>query len=360
MHAAIGKTVRAAKAILDAYYGRLPDYSYFSGCSAGGRGAFNAAARYGDEYDGVLAGAPSRNMPGVLSGWAIGGQHVPPLPAKMGVLYDAQVAHCDARDGLVDGIISNPAACRFPVETLRCTAGSDGDTCLTEEEIAAVNAIRDDVELANGHKVYLGVGIGNPATGFGAFMPLAGPGSPVVLDFVNSAFLPYIVFSDPMYSTDTYDVDADLPAVRNVIEREFDFSANTSPLAQYLRSGKKLIVWHGAEDTLLSHRDTIRSFDSLVEVSGRHSANAQLYTPPDVQHCGGGPGADSFDLIAALATWVEKGRTPHRVTASKLDADGRVLFSRPLCEYPEYPSYNGYGDPADAVSFRCVDPRRRD
>jgi Tannase and feruloyl esterase len=299
-------------------------------------------------------------MPGVLSGWAIGGQHVPPLPAKMGVLYDAQVAHCDARDGLVDGIISNPAACRFPVETLRCTAGSDGDTCLTEEEIAAVNAIRDDVELANGHKVYLGVGIGNPATGFGAFMPLAGPGSPVVLDFVNSAFLPYIVFSDPMYSTDTYDVDADLPAVRNVIEREFDFSANTSPLAQYLRSGKKLIVWHGAEDTLLSHRDTIRSFDSLVEVSGRHSANAQLYTPPGVQHCGGGPGADSFDLIAALATWVEKGRTPHRVTASKLDADGRVLFSRPLCEYPEYPSYNGYGDPADAGSFRCVDPRRRD
>jgi hypothetical protein len=59
-----------------------------------------------------------------------------------------------------------------------------------------VNAIRDDVELENGRKVYLGLGIGNPATGFGAFMPLGGPGSPTVLDFVNSAFLPYIVFSD--------------------------------------------------------------------------------------------------------------------------------------------------------------------
>jgi hypothetical protein len=133
-HAAIGKTVRAAKAILDAYYGRPPDYSYFSGCSAGGRGALNAAAHYGDEYDGVLAGAPTRNMPGLLSAWAIGGQHTPPTPAKMAMLYDAQMAHCDATDRLVDGIISNPAACRLRLETLQCTPGSDSDACLTEEE----------------------------------------------------------------------------------------------------------------------------------------------------------------------------------------------------------------------------------
>ena len=355
-HAAIGKTVRVAKAVIDAYYGRPPDYSYFSGCSAGGRGALNAAAKYGDEYDGVLAGAPTRNMSGLLSGWAIAGQHTAPSPEKLTLLYQAQVARCDRRDGLVDGIISNPASCRFRVETLRCAPGASTDSCLTDEEIAAVNATRTDLTLANGKTVYSGLGSGNPGTGFGVYMPLGGPGSPTVADFLNSAFLPYIVYSDPNYSTDTYDVDSDLRTVVNVIERDFDFSANTAPLARYLRSGKKIIVWHGAEDGLMSHLDTVRSYEPMADAAGRHVANARLYTPPGVQHCGGGPGADAFDLLASLTRWVERGRAPHALTASKLDPEGNVLFTRPLCEHPEYPHYVGYGDPNDARSFRCVGP----
>ena len=196
-------------------YGRPPDYSYFSGCSAGGRGALNAAAKYGDEYDGVLAGAPTRNMSGLLSGWAIAGQHTAPSPEKLTLLSETQVAQCDRRDGLVDGIISNPASCRFRVETLRCVAGESTDSCFSDQEIAAVNAIRTDLTLANGKTVYSGLGIGNTGTGFGVFMPLAGPGSPTVADFLNSAFLPDIVYSDPSYSTDTYDVDRDPRAIRD-------------------------------------------------------------------------------------------------------------------------------------------------
>jgi feruloyl esterase len=353
-HGAIRKTVGVAKALVHAYYGRLPDYSYISGCSAGGRVALNAAAKYGDEYDGVLAAAPPRNFPGLLSFWAIAGQHSVPSVAKLTLLQEAQVAQCDGRDGLRDGIISNPASCRFRVETLRCAAGTNTDSCLTDDEIAAVNALRSDITLANGKIVYSRLGIGNPGTGFGVYMPVAGPGSPTFADFLNSAFLPYIVFSDPNYSTDTYDVDRDLRTVVNVIEGDFDFSANTAPLARYLRSGKKVIVWHGAEDTLVSHVDTIRSYQIMTDAAGRGADNARLYTPPGVQHCGGGPGADAFDLLAALTTWVEKDRAPRGLTASKLDAEGNVLFTRPLCEHPAYPHYDAHGDPNDASSFRCV------
>ena len=135
-------------------------------------------------------------------------------------------------------------------------------------------------------------------------------------------------------------------------------SANTTPLARYLRSGRKIIVWQGAEDTLISHNDTIRSYDELTSKAGRDSDNARLYVLPGVQHCGGGPGANSFDMMAALTDWVESGRAPHTLIASRPDVAGNLLFTRPLCEFPRSPRYDGEGDPNDASSFRCAAPAR--
>jgi feruloyl esterase len=114
-----------------------------------------------------------------------------------------------------------------------------------------------------------------------------------------------------------------------------------------------MIVWHGAEDTALSHLDTVRAYDRMIRVAGKGEKNARLYTPPGVLHCGGGPGADRFDMIGAIADWVEDGREPQPL-ASKLDSTGSVRFTRPLCEYPQYPRYVGRGDPNEASSFRCV------
>jgi hypothetical protein len=354
-HAAIEKTVRFAKAIIQVYYGDRPRYTYFAGCSNGGRGALNAAAKYGDEYDGVIAGAPSRNVSGLISGWTRAGLLTPPSPAKLASMYRAQVALCDADDGLVDGIIGNPDACLFEPASMRCQAGVDDASCLTDSEIMAVNTIRSDLELANGRTVYSRLGIGNPSRGFGVFMPLGPPGSPTAGLFLGAGHLQNIVYGDPTYDPATYDVDSDLRHVTNVIEGVYDFSADAVPLARYLRSGRKMIVWHGTEDTALSHLDTIRSFNGLIRRSGKAANNARLYTPPGVQHCGGGPGADSFDMIGAMREWVEHGRAPGTLTAVKSDRAGNVLFARPLCEYPAYPRYVG-GNPNDVAGFLCVAP----
>jgi feruloyl esterase len=355
-HAAIGKTVLFAKAIIRAYYGDPPRYSYFAGCSNGGRGALNAAAQYTDEYDGVVAGAPSRNTPGVISGWVRAGLLSPPSAAKMASLYRAELAQCDAIDGLADGIMSHSRACRFDPATIGCAAGVDNDSCLTDAEIRAVNTIRSDLKLANGKLVYSRLGIGNPARG--VFMPLGPPGSPTGASF-GAAHLQYIVYSDPTYDPATYDVDRDLRSVVTVLEGLYDYSANTASLARYLRSGRKMIVWHGTEDTALSHFDTVRTYEQMADAAGRHAKNARLYTPPGVNHCGGGPGADRFDMIGAITDWVENGRAPRNLTASKVDGTGHVRFTRPLCEYPKYPRYIGYGDPNDAASFQCVRPTPR-
>jgi feruloyl esterase len=357
-YVAIAKTVHVAKAVIHAYYGHPATYSYFAGCSNGGRGAFNAAAKYADEYDGVVAGAPSRNTPGLISGWVRAGLLEAPSPAKLAAMYQAEVSQCDAKDGLIDGIISNPTACRFDPATLTCPAGIDNDSCLTNAEIQAVNVIRSDLELANGRTIYSRLGIGNPAKGFGVFMPLGPPGSPTVASS-GGAFLQYIVYSDPAYDVASYDVNRDFRTVVKVIEGIYDFSANTAPLARYLRSGKKMIVWHGTEDTGLSHFDTVRTYEQMAEAAGDDAENARLYTPAGVLHCGGGPGADRFDMIGAITDWVENGHAPQNLIASKVDVTGHVRFTRPLCEYPKYPRYIGYGDPNDAASFQCVRPTQR-
>lgn len=355
-HAAIEKTVRVAKAVVHAYYGRPPTYSYFSGCSTGGREALNAAAQYGDEYDGVIAGAPPVDMPGVISRWAYAGRLTPPSAAKLALLYQSQMNQCDDLDGLADGIISNPAACDFDPTSLRCPADENSESCLTDQEIQDVQTLRTDLTLENGTLVYPRFGIGNPATGLGVFQRLGGPGTPTFASFLAASFLPFIVYNDPTYDPATYDVDVDLRIVVDVMEHTYDFSANTNALARYLRSGRKMLVWQGTEDTLISHIDTIRAYETFANRAGQDSDNARLYAVPGVQHCGGGPGANRFDMLTALAEWVEVGRAPRTLIGSRIDATGTVLFTRPVCEFPKYPRYEGEGDPNDASSFQCVPP----
>ena len=353
---AIIRTVLTAKAVIEAYYGQAPAYSYFEGCSSGGRSAFNAAANFPEQYDGIVAAAPTRNFAGAVSAWARASRQTVPSAAKLNAMYAAEVAQCDGADGLADGIIGNPAQCRFDLERLKCAAGVDHDNCLTRDEIDAVTTIRQDLTGTNGKAlVYSRFGIGNPGAGLGVFMPLAGPGSPTFSSFLSTAFLGFVVFGDPTYDPTTYDVSRDYSVVEHTLEQVYDFSAETLPLAQYLRSGRKIIVWQGAEDTLLSHYDTIRAYHEMADAAGKKSDNARLYIAPGVNHCFGGPGADRFDMIAALRAWVESDAPPATLPAAKVDGTGNLLFTRPLCEYPRYPHFVG-GDPNDASSFRCVGP----
>jgi hypothetical protein len=355
-HGAILKTVRVAKALIEAYYGRAPKSSYFSGCSTGGREALNAAAVYGDEYDGVIAAAPPFDMPGLTSRWAYAARLNPPSSAKLATLSQAQTAACDGLDGLVDGIISHPSACGFDPASLRCPANQDSASCLTDLEIEVVQSLRSDLTLKNGKPVYPRFGIGNPGTGLGVFMPLGGPGTPTFAAASAGGFLPFIVYNNPSYDLATYDVQVDLQTVVNVMEHTYNFSADTNRLDQFLRDGKKIIIWHGAEDTLISHVDSARAHEAMVARTGQDFHNARFYVLPGVQHCGGGPGASRFDMLAALSEWVENGQAPSGLVASRSDAVGNVLFTRPICEFPAYPRYDGKGNPTDASSFQCVTP----
>ena len=119
-HTAILTATQFGKAVTNAYYGQEPKYSYYEGCSNGGRGALNAAAKYGDEFDGVIAGAPTRNLTGQIEQWTRASALTLPSVAKLTAINAAAVAKCDALDGATDGIVSNWQACKFD-PTARCS-----------------------------------------------------------------------------------------------------------------------------------------------------------------------------------------------------------------------------------------------
>ena len=341
-HTAILTATRFGKAVTQAYYGVAPSHAYYDGCSNGGRGALNAAAKYGTEFDGVVAMAPTMNMTGVIAATTRFGALALPDNPQFAAVHAAVVAKCDALDGARDGIVSNWQACRVdPARDLPASIG------LSPPQIEALRTLWSEQRHADGSISFSGLGFGDLSAG----APIYG--------IFGLRYLQYVAFSDPKWSVPPGGLDEqrDLPAIRAVIEGRYQFSASVSGLAQYLREGRKLLVWHGAEDPIASHRDTIRTWADVVSAAGTQtaSANSRLYIAPGVGHCGGGDGADSADLLAAMMQWVEAGKAPGTLAASKRDpGTGKARFTRPLCQYPRWPRYDGKGDINQASSFACV------
>lgn len=342
-HAAILTATRFGKAVTQAYYGSAPAYSYYEGCSNGGRGALNAAARYGTEFDGIVAMAPTRNVTGIVPAMTRFAALALPTPAQFAAVHAAVVARCDALDGVRDGIVSNERACRIdPARDLPASIG------LSSAQAEALRVLWGGLRRADGSVLYEGLGYGDLTAGAAVF------------ERFGLGHLRYVVHSDPAWTPPggALDVERELPAIREALENRYQFSASTEGLVQYLREGRKLIVWHGTNDPILSHRDTVRSFHELVAGAGSEVArqNARLYLAPGVDHCAGGEGADKADLLQVMMDWVESKKAPATLVARKQDpATGQVRFTRPLCEYPRWPGYNGKGPVEDAGSFACVE-----
>lgn len=336
-HTAINVATKFGKAIAEKYYAKTVSYSYYQGCSNGGRGALNAAAKYGSEFDAVIAGAPTRNLPGQIEQWTRASALTVPSAAKLAAINTAAVAKCDVLDGAKDGIVSNWSACQFdPSTDVPSSVG------LTPDEASAVKTLMSDLTLADGRTIYSGFGVGSMSQWGPAYASL------------GVGHMRNIVLNDASWAPTSFNVDAYYPSISGVIDGYYAFSASVNGLSEYLKAGKKIVVWHGSDDALLSHKDTIRTWEPVVSAAGvAAQANSRLYIASGVNHCGGGPGADTFDLLTPTIAWVEKGADPGTPTASKVNSSGETLLTRPLCQFPTYPKYTGTGDLNSAGSYQC-------
>jgi feruloyl esterase len=343
-----------AKAIVVAFYGKHAGRSYFVGCSSGGWEALTEAHRYPHDYDGIIAGAPASEVVHLHAGQLWGYMAARQIDAdKIPMISAAVLAKCDARDGVKDGLISDPLRCDFQPAELACKGGQDPKSCLTAAEVTALQQIYSGPHYASGAAVYPGWPRGMEFALLQARRDrVAALGASTYRD---------MVFDNPQWDFHTINYDRDVKAADDKIGAVMN--DGSTDLAQFRRAGGKLILWHGWSDPLITPLHTIAYYNKLAAHFAGPGADknaaitqladfARLFLAPGVMHCGGGPGPDTFDSIGALDAWVEHGVAPDSMIATHKTA-GKIDRSRPLCAYPHRAVYDGKGDSNDAASFSC-------
>lgn len=368
---ALHVTTDNAKAIVQAHYGQRANRSYFMSCSTGGRQALMEAQRYPDDYDGIVAGAPAANWTRFQTGghlWIALALNKDPesyLPAsKLPLLANAVTAACDKLDGIADGVLDDPRKCAFDPEVLMCRDNRESGSCLTFKQVRAVKDIWGGSRNSKG-QVYPGYMPGAEAAGgWTAYMSGTGPLTGNHWEQADNV-LRYMIFENPKWDFRTFDFDKDLAFAETKLGKIFD--AFDPDLTRFRRRGGKLIMYHGWNDPSISPLNTINYYERVVAFlkgsKSRQQAETEaqefvrLFMAPGMLHCGGGPGPNTFDMLAALEEWVEQERAPERVLASH-STNGMQDRTRPLCVYPKVAVYSGRGSTDEAANFTCQAPGR--
>jgi feruloyl esterase len=365
---AIHETAAKAKAIIHAFYGEAPRRSYFSSCSNGGRQALMEAQRYPDDYDGIIAGAPANFWTHLLIqfAWDIQATMQDPaayIPAaKLPAIEAAVLGACDALDGVKDGVLDDPAKCHFDPSQLVCK-GRESDACLTASQAGALKKIYAGPRDSKGRQIMPGFSPGAETGdgGWGLWITGPSPGKSLQFDF-GTQFFANMVHGNPAWDFHTFNVDRDLKAADDKFAPILN--ATDPDLQRFQQRGGKLILYHGWSDAAIPPVNAINYYQSVVAKMGAGNTGPflRLYMVPGMQHCGGGPGPNSFgqsgvaqgdplhDVDAALERWVEQGVAPDYVIATGGNR------TRPLCPYPEVARWKGSGSTDDAANFTCAKP----
>jgi Tannase and feruloyl esterase len=354
------ETTLRAKALVNAFFGKPPEKSYWFGCSSGGYEGLQEAQRFPADYDAILAAAPANNFTKLMVGdfdatLAVLKDPASNLPASaIGVLYRGMLAACDAGDGVSDGVVEDPRRCRFDPSTLQCAANQKSETCLSAAQVEAAKRVyRGAVDPKTGAKIYPGLSFGSEP-----FWPNRDPANPFPIPI---SYYKWLVFADPNWDWRSFDWSrpSDYDAWSRAEAKFAPIINATNPdLREFSKRGGKLLQWHGWSDQLIAAENSIDYYESVVKLfGGRANVDSfyRLFMAPGTTHCAGGPGPSTFDMQSALEAWVEKGVAPEQINATHL-TNGVVDRLRPLCAYPKVATYKGKGDTNDAANFECRDP----
>jgi feruloyl esterase len=375
-HRGIHEMTRVAKDVVRAFYGKVAQHSYFAGCSDGGREALMEAQRYPADYDGILAGAPANYWTALLSTAASDTEALTVDPAsfipqaKIPTIAAAVNAACDELDGVRDGILNDPRQCHFDPATIQCKAGEESDKCLTGAQAVALKKVYAGLHDSRGREIFPGFlpGAEDGQGGWGIWITGPAPAKSLMA-FFGIGYFSNMVFEKADWDYKTFAVEAGLKAAEE--KTASALNATDADLKAFKARGGKLILYHGWDDPGISALNTVHYYDSVLAKMGPRAADSfvRLYMVPGMQHCGDGPGTDSFGQVgnltfddpthsvdAALEQWVEKGAAPGTIIASKYAGEdkGNPKMTRPLCAYPQAAKYKGSGDTNDAANFVCA------
>jgi feruloyl esterase len=377
---AIHEMTVKAKAIIKAFYGKAPRFSYFNSCSNGGRQALMEAQRYPEDYDGIIAGAPANDWTHLMLNAAYISQVTLSDPAsylpakKMKAIEAAALAACDAADGLKDGQIDDPTRCRFDPSVLLCK-GTETDACLTAAQIETLKKIYAGARDAKGNPLAKPLVPGGESglLGWENWISGTAPGKSS-LNVLSRQFFKRMVFADENWDFKALNVERDA----KLAEQKFApiLNATNPDLKAFQKRGGKLIIYHGWNDAAIPPEMAINYYKSVVAKMGQRDADTaiRLYMVPGMQHCFLGPGPNWFgqafgcttcdakhDIVAYIEEWVERGVAPNTIIATKYKNDiarTDIVRTRPLCPYPQVARYKGSGSVDDAANFVCELPQQ--
>jgi hypothetical protein len=357
-------TSLAARRLVAAFYGETARLNYFEGCSSGGRQALMAATRFPNDYDGIVAGAPAASFARKMAAGAwmqklLADPATRPTPADLKLVGDAALAQCDSADGLSDGVIGDPRACRFDVSRLVCAPGQES-ACLTPNKAAFFSAVYSGVRDADGRTLVLPMPVGAEALPGGWHHWIAKPDARHAT--LARGTIGAMMLKDPSWTPERFDLVRDLPIVR---EWFADFDSDKSDLSAFRARGGKMVAYHGWADAGINPHFTLDWYDRVEKTMGKAQTEdtVALFMVPGLSHCAGGPGPDNFQMLDALDGWRDKGLVPESVLgewhegpplAAMLDLpSGPRKAARPICRFPRQSRWDGVGDAARPESFSC-------
>ena len=343
---AVHETVVKSKALIAAFYGGNPKYSYWNGCSTGGRQALVEVTKFPNDFDGVIAGAPAnphihlhaagiersvelmKNPQGILS------------QSKVETLHKAVLAACDALDGVKDGLIGDPHKCHFDPASLLCK-GEDSDACLTAAQVETVKIVYADVKTKKGEVIWPGYEPGGEMQ-YGS-LRIVPTQAGMAWDSIR-----ILGHQDANYDIKQFDLDRDLE-----LSDKSGIDARTFDLSPFKSHGGKLLMYHGWADPGIPPGNTVNFYNGVLAKMGKNQSDwVRLFMVPGMEHCSGGPGTDQFNKMAVLERWREEGAAPKEIVAAHV-TNGQVSMTRPLCPYPQVAVYKGTGSTNDAGNFSC-------
>jgi feruloyl esterase len=341
-----------SKLIVAAMYGTPAKYSYWKGCSTGGRQAMKEIQVFPDDFDGVIAGSQANPRTGLALLQASVAHAALKDPAsripvaKFPMIHEAVIKACDELDGLKDGLIQDPRKCKFDPQVLECK-GADAADCLTAPQVAATRKMYEPARnVRTGKAVSPAFTPGNEL-GWGALLGGQEPNSLGMDQFK------YVVFKDAKWDWRTFDFDKDID--RTIQADDGLTDARNPDIKPFLAHNGKLLLYHGWSDQLVPTETTITYYEEVAQKMGGVSKidnQVRMFLAPGMGHCGRGDGPNSFDTLSALERWVENGKAPDNMVASH-STSGKVDRTRPLCAYPKVAQYLGAGSIDDVANFVC-------
>jgi feruloyl esterase len=357
-HVGIHEMTVTGKALTQAMYGVAPRYSYFNGCSTGGRQGLMEAQRYPQDYDGIVSGAPAINwnrlhpqqMWGPVIMKALGNA----VPAcKLTAATAAAILACDSIDGVKDGVLEDPKRCNYDPKAL---IGSPAGDCgaFTEADANVIRKLWEGPRREDGSFLWYGLPRGADLNALWAAR--GNPPQPQAFG-ISLEWFRYFLAQDPKLDWTTITPAAYERYWDQSVEQYGAVIGTDNPdLTAFRDRGGKAILWHGWADQLISAEGTVDYYMRVHEKMGgakKTSEFARLFMAPGVGHCAGGVGPQPYGLLDALLAWVENGKAPEALPAARRDQTGAVTRSRPLCQFPQVARYKGSGSTDDAANFVC-------